>query len=40
MVEDEDWETIFEDLDVDGDATAYVIRCRHCGQLGGYADWS
>lgn len=39
-VDDEDWETVFEQLDVDGDATAYVFRCRHCGRLGGYADWS
>ena len=39
-VGDDDWEMIFESLEVDGDATAYVFRCRHCGKLGGYADWS
>lgn len=40
LIPDEDWEDTFQSLDPDGDATAYVFRCRHCGQLGGYADWS
>lgn len=38
--EDEDWKALFEALDVDDQPTAYVFRCRHCGQLGGYADWT
>ncbi len=40
LVDDDTWEDILSALDPDGDATAYVFRCRHCGQLGGYADWS
>jgi len=40
LVDAGDWEEILASLDPDGDATAYVFRCRECGQLGGYADWS
>lgn len=34
------WEQILPALDLEGDATAYVFRCLHCGQFGGYADGS
>jgi uncharacterized protein CbrC (UPF0167 family) len=27
-----------EDLDREGSPRAYVFRCRHCGQYGGYVD--
>lgn len=40
LVDEETWDEIFPTLHPDGDATAYVFRCRHCGRLGGYADWS
>ncbi|MFL5382629.1 MAG: CbrC family protein [Longimicrobiaceae bacterium] len=40
LVDDEEWEEILPTLHPDGDATAYVFRCRTCGQLGGYADWA
>lgn len=40
LVEDEEWEDILASLGEEGDGWAYVFRCRHCGTLGGYADWS
>ena len=40
LVDEGDWEDILSSLHPDGDAAAYVFRCRTCGQLGGYADWS
>ncbi len=33
-----DWEDYFLKLDRKYTATAYLFRCRHCGQLGGYSD--
>jgi len=33
-----DWEYYFSKLDRESTATAYLFRCRHCGQLGGYSD--
>jgi uncharacterized protein CbrC (UPF0167 family) len=33
-----DWEEYVAALDRDHGPTAYVFRCRHCGQLGGYSD--
>ena len=36
----EHWDAYFPLLDREGECTAYVFRCLHCGQLGGYSDWS
>ncbi|WP_321791288.1 CbrC family protein [Burkholderia pyrrocinia] len=33
-----DWARFFAALDKDGSPTAYVFRCIHCGELGGYQD--
>ncbi len=33
-----DWNEFLAALDKDGSPTAYVFRCRKCGQLGGYQD--
>ena len=33
-----DWEEYVDALDRERGPTAYVFRCRHCGQLGGYSD--
>jgi uncharacterized protein CbrC (UPF0167 family) len=33
-----DWEHYFSRLDRTSTATAYLFRCLHCGQLGGYSD--
>ena len=33
-----EWEAFFAALDKDGSPTAYLFRCRQCGQLGGYQD--
>ena len=33
-----DWEDYWRALDRDGQPTAYVFRCRHCGAFGGYSD--
>jgi len=35
---DSDWADYFAALDRQHGPTAYVFRCRHCGQLGGYSD--
>lgn len=32
------WDRFFAVLDKDGSPTAYVFRCLHCGQWGGYQD--
>jgi len=32
------WDRFFAALDKDGSRTAYMFRCRKCGQLGGYQD--
>jgi len=32
------WEYYFSALDRNHTATAYLFRCRHCGQLGGFSD--
>ena len=34
----EEWQAYFEDLERESSPTAYVFRCRHCGELGGYSD--
>lgn len=36
--QDTEWEHYFSKLDRKYSATAYLFRCRHCGQLGGYSD--
>jgi uncharacterized protein CbrC (UPF0167 family) len=36
--DDADWVRYLAALDADGAPTAYVFRCLHCGQLGGYTD--
>jgi uncharacterized protein CbrC (UPF0167 family) len=33
-----EWDRFFQALDKDGSPTAYLFRCLHCGQLGGYQD--
>lgn len=33
-----EWARFFAALDKDGSPTAYVFRCIHCGELGGYQD--
>lgn len=33
-----EWAHFFTALNKDGSPTAYLFRCRHCGQLGGYQD--
>ena len=37
-VDDESWDAIFAALDEDGSPTAYLFKCRKCGQVGGYWD--
>jgi uncharacterized protein CbrC (UPF0167 family) len=34
----EAWDDFFAALDGDGSPCAYLFRCLHCGQFGGYAD--
>jgi uncharacterized protein len=36
-LEGEGWNECAAALDAEGSPTAYVFRCRHCGQLGGYS---
>jgi uncharacterized protein CbrC (UPF0167 family) len=36
--EGQEWQDYYEGLDRKGSPTAYLFRCRHCGQLGGYSD--
>jgi uncharacterized protein len=38
--EGEQWDQYFSSLDRDGEPTAYVFRCRQCGALGGYSDFT
>lgn len=33
-----EWQEYFAALDKEGSPTAYVFRCRKCGQLGGFSD--
>ncbi len=33
-----EWDRFFAALDKEGSLTAYLFRCRKCGQLGGYQD--
>src|SRR5450432_3019342 len=33
-----DWDHHFPALERDHTATAYLFKCRHCGQLGGFSD--
>jgi uncharacterized protein len=37
-LEGEDWDDFFAALDRDGSPRAYLFRCLHCGQFGGYTD--
>jgi len=37
---DEDWPGFFASLDIEHGPTAYVFRCLHCGQYGGYVDFA
>lgn len=36
----EEFDEYIRDLHVDGHATAYLFKCRHCGEVGGYSDFS
>lgn len=38
LAADSDGDELFVALDKDGSPTAYVFRCRRCGQVGGYHD--
>jgi uncharacterized protein CbrC (UPF0167 family) len=38
-LDDDYWQHILEGLDHGGNGQAFVFRCRHCGVLGGYAEW-
>ena len=38
--EGDEWNEYFESLDKEGEPTAYMFRCRKCGTLGGYSDFS
>lgn len=38
-LDDDYWQHIFEALDQGGNSQGFVFRCRHCGGLGGYAEW-
>jgi uncharacterized protein CbrC (UPF0167 family) len=35
---DAQWEFYLEQLGPEADCTAYVFKCLHCGQLGGFSD--
>jgi uncharacterized protein CbrC (UPF0167 family) len=37
-LEGDDWSDYFAALSIDDGPTAYVFRCRHCGEMGGYSD--
>ena len=37
-LEGPDWDDYFKSLDRDRGPTAYIFRCRGCGELGGYSD--
>ena len=34
----EEWENYFQAMHIDHGPTAYVFRCLHCGEYGGYSD--
>jgi uncharacterized protein len=36
----DEWDQYFESLDKDGEPTAYLFRCCHCGAYGGYSDFT
>lgn len=36
----DEWKQYFESLEKDGEPTAYLFRCRHCGAYGGYSDFT
>ena len=36
--DDDEWKDYLAALDRASSPTAYVFRCRHCGELGGYSD--
>ena len=38
-LEGEDWQQYRDSLDKDHGPTAYVFRCLHCGEMGGYSDF-
>lgn len=38
--EGKEWDEYFESLAKDGEPTAYLFKCRHCGRFGGYSDFS
>jgi uncharacterized protein CbrC (UPF0167 family) len=38
MSDGPEWDEFFAGLDKEGSSTAYMFRCRSCGQLGGYQD--
>ena len=35
-----DWENYFAGMSRDGQPTAYLFRCLHCGKYGGYSDFT
>jgi uncharacterized protein len=34
------WKAYLESLTTDGQPTAYLFRCSHCGNVGGYSDFT
>jgi uncharacterized protein CbrC (UPF0167 family) len=39
-LEDEEWDQYFSSLSKDDQPTAYLFKCRHCGEFGGYSDFT
>ena len=35
-----EWDDYFQSLDKDGQPTAYIFCCLHCGRFGGYSDFT
>ena len=35
-----EWDEYFKSLDRQGEPTAYLFKCRHCGTYGGYSDFT
>ena len=36
----DDWTRYLKSLDKNGEPTAYIFRCLHCGAFGGYSDFT
>ena len=38
--EGDEWKQYFQSLERNGERTAYLFKCRHCGAYGGYSDFT